>query len=107
MEIPRLQLRPEQTEQNNEGLLLTGQLLLFSVYGVRGKAMTMAGYNRRHRMKSLMVRAFVCLACVGLLLVRTPICRAAGSWDAPATELAHQIASLTGPGTVLLTIRNN
>jgi hypothetical protein len=58
-------------------------------------------------MKSLMVRAFVCLASAGLLLVRTPICRAAGSWDAPATELAHQIASLTGPGTVSLTIRNN
>ena len=58
-------------------------------------------------MKSLMVRAFVCLACAGLLLAWAPICRAADAWDAPATELAHQIASLTGPGMVSLTIRNN
>lgn len=69
--------------------------------------MTTAGYNRRHRMKSLMVRASACLACVGLLLALTPICRAADVWDAPATELARQIAGLTGPGTISLTIRNN
>jgi hypothetical protein len=32
---------------------------------------------------------------------------AADGWDAPATELAHQIAALTGPGAVSLSIRNN
>jgi hypothetical protein len=32
---------------------------------------------------------------------------AAGAWDVPAAELAHQIVALTGPGTVSLTIRNN
>jgi hypothetical protein len=58
-------------------------------------------------MKSLMVHASACLACVGLLLTWTPICRAANAWDAPATELARQIAALTGPGAVSLTIRNN
>ena len=71
--------------------------------------MTAAGYNRRHRMKSLWLRAWVLegLACTGLLLAGTTVCRAAEPWDAPATELAHQIAALTGPGVVALTIRNN
>jgi hypothetical protein len=69
--------------------------------------MATAGYNRRHRMKSLIVRASVCLACLGLLLVWIPICRAANVWDASAIELAHQVASLTGPGVVSLTLRNN
>jgi len=55
-------------------------------------------------MKSVL-RTWAGLACTGLLLC-TPVCRAAGAWDAPATELAHQIAALTGPGTVSLTIRN-
>jgi hypothetical protein len=69
--------------------------------------MTTAGYNRRHRMKSHMARASVYLACLCLLLARTPVCSAAGAWDVPAIELAHQIASLTGPGTISLTIRDN
>lgn len=71
--------------------------------------MTAAGYNRRHRMKSLWLRARVLagLACTGLLLAWGPVCRAAEPWDTPATELAHQIAALTGPGAVSLTIRNN
>jgi hypothetical protein len=36
-----------------------------------------------------------------------PVCRAAGDWDSPATDLARQIATLAGPGTVSLSIRNN
>jgi hypothetical protein len=42
-----------------------------------------------------------------MLLVWAPLCRAADNWDAPATELARQIAALTGPGTVSLSIRDN
>jgi len=42
-----------------------------------------------------------------MLLAWGPICRAAGTWDAPATELARQISALTGPGAVSLSIRNN
>jgi hypothetical protein len=44
---------------------------------------------------------------MGLLLAGTPVCRAAEPWDASVAELAHQIAALTGPGVVSLTIRNN
>jgi hypothetical protein len=71
--------------------------------------MTVAGYNRRHRMKSLWLKARVsaCLACMGLLLAWTSVCRAAEPWDAQVAELAHQIAALTGPGAVSLSIRNN
>ena len=42
-----------------------------------------------------------------MLLSWPPACRAAGDWDAPATELARQIAALTGPGAVSLSLRNN
>jgi hypothetical protein len=42
-----------------------------------------------------------------LLLAWSALCRAADPWDAPTAELAHQIAALTGPGTITLTIRNN
>jgi hypothetical protein len=71
--------------------------------------MRAAGYNRRHRMKNwfLLARVFAGLACVGMLLAWTPVLRAADGWEAPATELARQIAALTGPGTVSLSIRNN
>ena len=71
--------------------------------------MTTARYNRRQRMKSWSQRAwgFVCLAYIGMMLAWSPMCKAADGWDVPTTELAHQIASLTGPGTVALTIRNN
>jgi len=71
--------------------------------------MTAAGYNRRHRMKNWFLRArvFAGLACVGMLLAWTPALRAADGWEAPATELARQIAALTGPGTMSLSIRNN
>jgi hypothetical protein len=41
------------------------------------------------------------------LLAKGPACLAGGDWDAPANDLAHQIAALTGPGTVSLSIRNN
>jgi hypothetical protein len=71
--------------------------------------MTATGYNRRHPMKSSRLRAWASawLACTGLLLAWTPVSRAAEPWDAPATELAHQIAVLTGPGAIALTLRNN
>jgi len=60
-------------------------------------------------MKSFRLRARVlaCLAGVGLLLAWGPAAKAAGPWDEPAAELARQIAGLTGPGAVSLTIRNN
>jgi hypothetical protein len=41
------------------------------------------------------------------MLIGTTVCRAADLWEAPANDLAHQIAGVTGPGTVSLTIRNN
>ena len=70
--------------------------------------MIAAGYNRRHRMKNWSpgARVFACLACMGMLLAFAPALRADG-WDAPSTELARQIAALTGPGTISLSIRNN
>jgi len=43
---------------------------------------------------------------MGLLLVWTSVCKAA-DWDSPATELGRQIAALTGPGGVSLTLHNN
>src|ERR1035441_398357 len=71
--------------------------------------MTAAGYNRRHRMKNWWpdARVFVCIVCIGMLLAGTPMCMAAEGWDASATEFARQIAALTGPGSISLTIRNN
>jgi hypothetical protein len=35
------------------------------------------------------------------------MCRGADDWAAPAADLAHQIASLTGPGTISLSIQDN
>ena len=64
--------------------------------------MTPAGYNSPQRMKSsnlLLVRLIALLLCL-------PSAYALDSWDAPCSELARQIAALTGPGTVTLTITN-
>ena len=68
--------------------------------------MTAAGYNRRHCMKNRW-RAARVFVWMWLLLGWAPACRAAGDWDSPATDLARQIATLAGPGTVSLSIRNN
>ena len=46
-------------------------------------------------------------ACLWFLLACAQFCCAADNWAAPAAELAHQIAALTGPGAVSLSIRND
>jgi hypothetical protein len=40
------------------------------------------------------------------LFLCAPHASAVPNWDAPATDLGHQIATLTGPGTISLTLRN-
>ena len=47
----------------------------------------------------------VCL--LGIACVCGVRVQAADNWTAPATELARQIAALTGPGAISLSIRNN
>ena len=56
---------------------------------------------------TLRLRASACLAGICLLLGGANTCWAADAWQAPATELARQIAGLTGPGVVSLSLRNN
>jgi hypothetical protein len=45
--------------------------------------------------------------CLLLLLALASPCRAAEDWQTPAADLAHQIATLTGPGAVSLTLQNS
>jgi hypothetical protein len=42
-----------------------------------------------------------------MLLICGPTCRAADPWDIAAAELSRQIAGVTGPATISLTIRDN
>ena len=71
--------------------------------------MTTAGYNRRHRMKNRWpgARVFVCTVCMAMLLAITPVCKAARTGMRRPRIWLCQIAALTGPGAVSLTIRNN
>ena len=64
--------------------------------------MQSAGYNppQRIMMKRCWAVVVAVLACL------TPAARAA-SWEQPAAELAKQIAALSGPGAVKLTISND
>ena len=70
--------------------------------------MRAAGYNRRDPMKSSVAKdaGVGWSAGTGCCCVDNRL-QSGGTLDAPATELAHQIAALTGPGAVSLTIRNN
>ncbi len=45
--------------------------------------------------------------CLWLALAGAAWGQAADSWTAPATELARQIAALTGPGAISLSVRND
>ena len=65
--------------------------------------MRVAGYNRRHCMRTSR-RFFVCFVA---WLALVPACRAAEDWGVPAGDLARQIAALTGPEVVSLSVRNN
>jgi hypothetical protein len=72
----------------------------------RTKAMMTARYNLRDPMnyaRRLTMRLSVCL---WLVLAGVAWGQAADSWTAPATELARQIAALTGPGAITLNVRN-
>jgi hypothetical protein len=60
-----------------------------------------ARYNRRDPMR-LRARLLVAAAALAFLVPGA----LAASWDQPSASLARQIAALTGPGPVLLTVRN-
>lgn len=60
-----------------------------------------ARYNRRDPMK-LRARLLVAAAALAFLVPGA----LAASWEQPSASLARQIAALTGPGPVLLTVRN-
>ena len=52
-------------------------------------------------------RLSVRLLCLWGLLACAAWGQASDSWTAPATELARQIAALTGPGSISLSVRND
>src|SRR5215469_1167172 len=63
--------------------------------------MPTTGYNSPQRMNLIAGLAVFILA---LLLV--PSAWAASAWDVPSVEMAKQIVTLTGPGTITLSIKN-
>jgi hypothetical protein len=69
--------------------------------------MQAAGYNRRHRMRHSQRLTSQFSVCLMLVLALAPACQAAEDWQPPAADLAHQIAALTGPGGITISIRNN
>ncbi len=69
--------------------------------------MRAAGYNRRHRMRTSQRLTAQLSLFLLLLFAATPLCRAADDWSAPAADLARQIAALTGPGGIALSIANH
>ena len=78
-----------------------------SAWRATTRAMTTAGYNRRHCMKRSRRFTAQLAACFFLLLAWTPLCLAGDDVDTASADLARQIAGLTGPGVISLTIRNN
>jgi len=68
--------------------------------------MATARYNLRHLMRSTW-RSKQLVVCLWFMLAGVTSCLAAVDWAAPANELAHQIAALTGPGIISLSYRNN
>ncbi|HEX8799189.1 MAG TPA: hypothetical protein VF772_11275 [Terriglobales bacterium] len=63
--------------------------------------MPATGYNSPLRM-NLIAR----LAVFSLAFLLTSSTWAASAWDAPSAEMAKQIAAVTGPGTISLSIKN-
>src|SRR5271155_3376776 len=68
--------------------------------------MMTARYNLRDPMKHAR-RLTMRLVCLWGLLACVAWGQAVDSWTAPATELARQIAALTGPGSISLSVRND
>jgi hypothetical protein len=50
--------------------------------------------------------SFYRLLFLTIALLCSSLAQASNTWDAPASDLARQIAALTGPGTITLTITN-
>jgi hypothetical protein len=73
----------------------------------RTKAMMTARYNLRDPMKHARWLTMRLSVCLWLVFAGAAWGQAADSWTAPATELARQIAALTGPGAISLNVRNN
>jgi hypothetical protein len=68
--------------------------------------MMTARYNLRDPMKDAR-RLTMRLVCLWGLLACVAWGQAVDNWTAPATELARQIAALTGPGSISLSVRND
>jgi hypothetical protein len=68
--------------------------------------MMTARYNLRDPMKDAR-QLTMRLVCLWGLLACAAWGQAGDNWTAPATELARQIAALTGPGAISLSVRND
>ena len=69
--------------------------------------MMTARYNLRDPMKHARRLTMRLSVCLWLALGCTAWGQVVDSWMAPATELARQIAALTGPGAISLSVRND
>ena len=69
--------------------------------------MMTARYNLRDPMKDARRLTMRLSVCLWLALGCTAWGQVVDSWMAPATELARQIAALTGPGAISLSVRND
>src|SRR3954465_8714726 len=74
-----------------------------SSLGNYGVCMRTAGYNPRHTMITGTWKFSAVLTC----LVALATIGHAVEWDEPAAALARNIASISGPGTVALAVKNS
>ena len=69
--------------------------------------MMIARYNLRDPMNYARRLTMLLLVCLWVVLACAAWGQAVDNWTAPATELARQIAALTGPGAISLSVRND